>query len=136
MEQGTKNGIIWEESNNTGVNWMRFSHALCKFLEEGNEFDVDDSDPQSLQEMLEYYTKLRDMHKKTMIPLVRSTMTKLYSERGDSNLRPIDLVKEAQKHLDANGGTGWSKKVSTLSSINAQIKAINNKLSTNTQNSK
>lgn len=136
VEQGNKNGVYWEESDNPGVNWMRFSHALCKHLDEGKEFDMDDGDSQSLQEMLDYYTKLKDMHKKTMIPLVRSAMSKLYAEKNDANLRPIDLVKEAQQHLDANGGVVWSNKVSTLANLNAQIKSINNKLNSSTQNSK
>lgn len=126
--QGEKNGIHWEKNDHEGVNWMRFSHALCQHLEGGNVFPIDDADPEILQDMLKQYIQLRDLHKRTMIPHIRSAMSKLHSDRNDANLRPIDLLKEAHEHLSANGGHEWAEKVSTLTHLNSHISKLHKRL--------
>ena len=38
LDQGTKNGVRWEENGHEGVNWMRFSNALDKHLSANQPF--------------------------------------------------------------------------------------------------
>jgi hypothetical protein len=55
-------------------------------------------------------------------------MTKLHADKGDANLRPIDLLKEAHEHLNANGGHQWAEKVATLSSLNQHISKLQERI--------
>lgn len=129
LDQGKKNGVDWEEDKqNEGINWLRFSTALIKFFKAGNSFYTDDSDAESLQLMLNNYKSIRELHKRTMIPLVRAAMSKLASNTGTHVVRPMELLPEAYKHLDNYGGQDWSNKVSTLVQLNNSIKYLTKRL--------
>lgn len=131
LEMGKNNGLSWQEDNGReGVNWMRFSRALVKHLDEGKHFDTDSTDTESLQSMLDQYTQLRDMHKQTMIPHVRAGLSKLHAKGEITSKDPMEYLPQVYDHLDANGGHIWAEKVRTLSNLNSQIKNITEKLST------
>lgn len=128
IEHAKRNGVKWEEHPHEGVNWMRASRAMVRHLNSGKQIDTDDMDPETIKVMLDHYKVIRDHHKKTMVPHVRSAMYKLYSEKGDPSLNPTDLINEAHAHLRENGGRVWAEKVSTLSHLNNQISKLSEKL--------
>lgn len=128
IEEGKKSGVLWnEDGSNPGVNWMRFSSALVRFLEEGNDLDLEDSSTEILQEMLSHYTALRELQKKMMVPNIKYAVQNLQQD-SDVNHNFEELVGDAHKHLDTNGGQNWSNKVLTLSFINKQIRSLQTKL--------
>lgn len=127
LDQGKQNGVSWAEDKHEGKNWMRFSRALISHIDKGQPFDTDNADPDMLQQMKDQYHQLRDMHKQTMIPLLRGAMAKLHSD-GDGTKSPMDYLPEAYKHLDANGGHVWADKLMTLQHLNKQIKGISDRL--------
>lgn len=128
LEQGKLNGIKWDEHNHEGVNWMRFSHALHHHIDSGREFYPDNAHPEGIKTMLNHYTHLRELHKQSMVPHVRAAMSKLHAERGQSSTHPNDLIHDAYKHLDSNGGHVWTEKVATLHQLNTQIGKLSNRL--------
>ncbi len=128
LEHAKANGVNWEEHPHEGVNWMRASKGIVRHLDAGKEFDTDKMDSQTITHMLDHYRSLRDYHKQTMVPHLRSAMSKLHSEKGDPSLNPMDLLDEAHAHLRANGGRLWADKVSTLTHLNTQINNLSAKL--------
>jgi hypothetical protein len=128
IEQGKQNGVNWTEDKHEGKNWMRFSSALVRHLDEGNDFDIEDSNPDSLNQMKDLYHQLRDLHKQSMVPHVRAAMSKIHSEKGDDSKHPMDYLDDAYNHLDANGGHIWAEKVRTLNHFNQQIKKLSDKI--------
>jgi len=127
MEQGKLNGITWEEHNNEGINWMRFSRSLQTHLDSGKDFYPDNAHPEGIKTMLNHYVQLRELHKQSMVPHLRAAMSKLHLERGNSS-DTKGLLDDAYKHLEANGGHIWAEKVSTLHNINTQISKLSNRL--------
>lgn len=128
IDQGMKNGITWdEEKSNEGINWLRFSLALVKYLNEGNVFYTDDADDETLNKLLQAYTQIREIQKKLMIPHLRAAMSKISSEKG-TDVSPMDVLDEAYELLDQYGGTAWSDKVQSLSSVNRCIANLNVRL--------
>lgn len=128
IEQGKRNGVSWEEHGHEGVNWLRFSRALHTHLDSGKEMHVDNAHPDGVRTMLNHYVHLRELHKQSMIPHIRATMSKLRSELGDAASDPNKLMQDAYKHLDANGGHAWAEKVSTLHQFNTQIGKLGERL--------
>jgi len=128
LENGKANGIDWQEHSHEGVNWMRFSTALHRHLDEGNEFHMDNSDPETLKMLLSNYKNIREIHKKTMIPHIRAAMAKLHSEHGDGSLSHMDFLDKAYEHLEANGGHHWAEKVNSLVSLNRHINSLTERL--------
>lgn len=130
LDQGTKNGVRWEENGHEGVNWMRFSGALDKHLSANQDFHTDDADVATLKQMHDQYKQLRETHKQTMIPHVRGAMQRL-KEKDTSNTgsHHTEYLQQAYAHLDANGGHHWAEKVSTLQGLNSKIKGIAKRLS-------
>lgn len=128
IEHAKKNGVQWEQDSHEGVNWMRVSHAIVNHVNEGKDFHTDHVDSDTHQKMLEHYTSLRDLHKKDMIPHIRSTVAKLYSESPNKQLSNQELVDMAHEHLDANGGHVWAEKMHTLRHLNTHIENLKNKL--------
>jgi len=129
LEYAKKNGVQWEESPHEGVNWMRASRAIVHHLDQGKEFDTENlDDRETVKNMLDLYTKLREQHKKTMIPHIRSAMQKLRSEKDDTGVEPMSLINEAHEHLRQNGGHVWAEKVNSLVHMNSQIKKLTSKL--------
>src|SRR5690606_4479580 len=124
LEYAKSNGIQWEEISDEGINWMRASIAIVRHIDSGKEFDMDNIDEQTAQAMLEHYKSLKQFHKQTMVPLLRSAMAKLYAEKGDPSSSPMDLIDEAHDHLRDNGGEVWAEKLRTLHHINTQIKYL------------
>lgn len=134
MEQAKKKGISWEESNEEGINWMRFSNAMVHYLNAGGDFDMDEDNPELIQAMLDQYKQLRDLHKQSMIPHIRAAMAKIYADKNDKSLQPTDCLQEAHEHLAANGGQIWAEKLASLSHFNRQIKKLQDKLNSITEN--
>lgn len=132
IDQGKQNGVDWEESNDEGINWLRFSTALVKFLEAGNELHTDNADEGTLRSMFDNYNSIRELHKKTMIPHLRAAMSKLSSDRG-SEVRPMELLSEAYAHLDKYGGSTWADKVHTMSRLNTHISNLSRRLGMTTE---
>lgn len=128
LEHAKRNGVEWDEHPHEGVNWMRASRAISGHLNKGKEFDIDNTDKESVQAMLEHYTALREHHKKTMIPHLRSVMSKLHSEKGEPGSNPIDFLDEAHEHLNSSGNAVWREKLSTLKHFNTQIARLSDKL--------
>lgn len=130
LDQGTKNGVRWEENGHEGVNWMRFSNALDKHLSANQPFHTDDADVQTLKQMHQQYTQIRETHKKTMIPHVRGAMQRL-KEKDTTGMgkHHTEYLQQAYAHLDANGGHHWAEKVSTLHHLNSKIKGLTERLS-------
>lgn len=129
LEQGKRNGVQWQEDSHEGVNWMRFSGAVSRHMDEGKDFHIDDSDPALLNQMLTHYKLLKEMHKRTMVPHVRAAMQKLRMDSNDGSKGDMDYLNEAYAHLDANGGHHWSEKVSGLHSLNHHINHLTERLS-------
>lgn len=127
LDQGKKNGVSWEEDKNEGINWLRFSVALIKYLNDGNEFYTDDADEETLNKLLECYNQIKEIQKKLMIPHLRAAMSKISSERG-TDVAPMDVLNDAYKLLDQSGGKVWSDKVQSLVSINQAISGLNSRL--------
>jgi hypothetical protein len=128
LEQGRPNGVDWQEHSDENVNWMRFSTSLQRHLDKGNEFHVDNTDPQVLKQMLGHYKNLRDTHKQTMIPHVRAAMAKLHADHGDGSLSHMDFLKQSYDHLESNGGHHWAEKVHVLSNLNNHIDKLTTRL--------
>lgn len=128
LEHGRSNGIDWQEHTDSDINWLRFSTALGRHLDKGNEFHMDNADPEVLKQMLGQYKALRDTHKQTMIPHVRAAMAKLHAEHGDGSKSHMDFLQDSYDHLEANGGHHWSEKVNVLSSLNKHINKITERL--------
>lgn len=128
IEQGKKNNIPWEESSHDGVNWMRFSGATINHINQGRDFHMEDSDPTLLRNMIVHLTKMKEMHKQTMVPHVRAALHKLHENGGDPNKNPMDYLPEAYAHLEANGGHHWAEKIHTLNSLNAHISRMTKKV--------
>lgn len=128
LSQGRVNGVDWQEHKHEGVNWMRFSTALQRHLDEGKEFHMDNTDPEALKQMLAGYQSIRDSHKSTMIPHIRAAMAKLHSEHNDGSLSHMHFLDKAYEHLEANGGHAWAEKVSVLSSLNKHINKLTERL--------
>jgi len=128
LEHAKENGVSWEEHSHPGINWMRASSAIIKHIDKGNKFHTDGLDLETGKKMLDHYIQLREAHKKTMIPHIRSAVAKLHAEKGDSNTSPMDLLEEAHEHLKANGGHVWAEKLSTLHHINMQIKKLSDRI--------
>lgn len=128
IDQGTKNGINWDESKDDGVNWLRFSKALQSFLDANNDFYNDDADKATLTALLRSYTQIRELLKKTMIPHLRAAMSKLVSDDPTSINHPMEYLPEAYKLLDRTGGISWSHKINSLKHTNDQIKHLNKRL--------
>lgn len=134
IDQGKKNGIHWEEDRNDGINWLRFSIALVKYLDSGNEFHTDDADEETLNTMLQSYSQIRELQKKLMMPHLRAAMSKLASEKG-ADVAPMDMLEDAYKLLDQSGGKAWADKVQCLVSINQAIANLNTRLGKGTEGS-
>ncbi|MNW28691.1 hypothetical protein D3C74_55260 [compost metagenome] len=128
ISQGRANGVDWQEHKNPDINWFRFSTALHRHLDKGGQYHMDTEDPETLKQMLESYKGIRDLHKKTMIPHVRSAMAKLHSEHGDGSKSHMDFLKDSYSHLEANGGHHWSQKVSVLNGLNNHINSLTQRL--------
>jgi hypothetical protein len=129
LDQGKKNGVDWDEdTKNEGINWLRFSIGLIKFLDAGNDFHTDNADEASLQAMLKNYQDIMELHKKTMVPHLRAAMSKLQADKGTADSRPMEMLQEAYKHLDQYGGSAWADKVSTLSNLNSRVKNLSARL--------
>lgn len=128
LEHAKANGVRWEEHSHPGVNWMRASTSMVRHLNSGKEIDTDNMDKESLQAMLDHYKVIRDHHKNSMIPHIRSAMSKLHADKGDPSLNPMDLLDEAHEHLKSNGGKVWADKLSTLHSLNHHISSLSEKL--------
>ncbi|MMZ43535.1 hypothetical protein D1872_50910 [compost metagenome] len=128
VERGRANGVDWQEHGHEGINWMRFSTALHKHLDDGNEFHMDNDNPETLKQMLGHYTALRETHKQTMVPHIRAAMAKLHADHGDGTMSHMDFLDQAYEHLEANGGHHWAEKVSVLSSLNKHINRLTDRL--------
>lgn len=134
IDQGKKNGITWDEDNNDGINWLRFSMALIKYLNEGNVFYTDDADEGTLNKLLQAYTQIREIQKKLMIPHLRAAMSKISADRG-TDVEPMEVLEDAYKLLDQHGGTVWADKIQNLVNINKNIANLNIRLGKNTEGS-
>lgn len=128
LKHAKANGVTWEESPHEGVNWLRASSAIISHVDRGNDFHTDGLDKNTAQKMHKLYTQIRDYHKKTMTPHLRSAMSKLHSEKGDATTPPMDLLSEAHEHLNANGGHVWVEKVHTLVHLNKKIKHLESRM--------
>lgn len=128
LEQGKNNAVNWQEDKHEGVNWLRFSRALIDHIDQGKPFHMDDADPEMLNQMLDQYHQIRDMHKQTMVPHVRAAMSKIHSLRGDTSADPMSYLNEAYDHLEANGGHSWAEKVRTLTNLNNHIKKLSDRI--------
>jgi hypothetical protein len=128
IEHAKNNGVKWEEHSHEGVNWMRASKAITNHLDAGRDIDTDPMDEQSVRTMLDHYHVLRDHHKQSMVPHIRSAMAKLHAETGDPSAQPMDHLDAAHEHLKANGGKVWADKLHTLSHLNTQISTLTAKL--------
>ncbi len=128
MEHAKANGVNWEPHSHDGVNWMRASTGMVRHLEDGKDFDTDQMDEHSIRTMLDHYHVIRDKHKQTMIPHLRSAMAKLHADKGDPSLNPMDLLDDAHEHLKANGGQAWAEKTNNLNHLNSQINTLTSKL--------
>lgn len=129
LEHAKNNGVSWDEHHqHEGVNWMRASGSLVDHLDKHEDFHLDDMDLDTANSMLDNYKQLREHHKSTMYPHLRSAMAKLHSEKADANTPPLSLLDEAHAHLDANGGHVWREKVNTLSHFNRKIKYLDGRI--------
>jgi hypothetical protein len=128
LTHAKSNGVGWDEDNHEGVNWMRASSAIINHIDRGRSFHVDNLDFNTANKMMSHYTKLREDHKSTMIPHLRSAMSKLHAEKGDANTSPMDLIDEAHDHLRENGGQVWSDKLHTLNHLNTQIRHLSTRM--------
>jgi len=128
LQQGINNRLHWDEDKHEGVNWMRFSNALVNHLNEGKDFHLDDTDSSSLKAMLHHLSQAREYHKQTMIPHIKATMSKLYSESTDTTRNLMDYIHDAHKHLEANGGHHWAEKLRTLSHMNKHIDSLTKRI--------
>lgn len=116
----TQNGIQWEESNNEPVNWLRASMSLARHLDGKGEFITDNLTPELIQDLTQRYTELLEVHKKSMLPHIRSAMQKL-REEGDGTEQDMDLLQEAHVHLAKYGGATWADKIHTLRVLNTNL---------------
>ena len=128
LEHSKNNGVHWEEHSHPGVNWMRASGSLTRHLDNKKDFHTDNLDRETTMSMLDSYTRLREDHKKTMVPSLRSAMAKIHSDKGDTHAHPMDYLDDAHKHLEANGGHVWASKVHTLKHLNTQISHLSTRL--------
>jgi hypothetical protein len=128
MEHAKNNGVHWEEHSHEGVNWMRASGAIVNHLDSGRDFDTDQMDEHTVRTMLDHYHVIRDHHKQSMIPHLRSAMAKLHAETGDPSAQPMDHLDAAHEHLKANGGHVWAQKLHDLHHLNNQIRTLTEKL--------
>jgi len=118
-----KNGLLWNESNDEGINWMRVNRALKNHLEADGDFHTDDVDPRLLKQMHDHYHVMRELHKKTMVPHLKATMSKLSQDDGGSK-HPMEYLDKALEHLEANGGHIWRDKLTHLVHLNNKIKGL------------
>lgn len=128
LDHAEKNGVTWDKTGHEGVNWMRASRAISSHINRGNEFNMDDMSKESAQTMLDHYKVLRDHHKQTMIPHLRSAMAKLHSESGDPNSQPTDHLDAAHALLNNSANGVWKEKLDTLSHFNTQIAKLEGKV--------
>lgn len=128
LEHAKNNNVDWEQHHHEGVNWMRGATAIKNHLSRGKEFDTDTMDKDTVQTMLDHYKVLRDHHKNTMVPHLRSAMAKIHSDKGVPGSNPMDYLEEAHKHLRESGNPVWAEKVNTLSHFNTQIAKLSSKL--------
>lgn len=128
MEQTRKNNIPWEESGHEGVDWMRASGAVVNHLNQGRDFHMEDTEPEKMRQVLSHYTKMRELHKETMIPHVKAALQKLHQDGGDPHKNPMDYLEQVYAHLDQNGGHYWAEKVHVLTSLNRHIANMTSKL--------
>lgn len=117
------NGISWNKADHEGVNWMRACSAIIDYLEDNN-FYLEDMNLEEASEMLNLYNRIRDYHKMTMAPHLRSAMAKIHSYNRDNTKSDDDLLKSAHLHLDKYGGEDWRSKVYNLGVINRQIEYL------------
>lgn len=128
IEHAKNNGVHWEEHSHPGVNWMRASGSLSRHLSNGKDFHTDNLDRDTTMSMIKNYHEIREAHKKTMIPHLRSAMAKIHNDKGDPNAHPMDYLDDAHAHLEANGGKVWSDKIHTLRHLNHQIQHLSHRL--------
>lgn len=123
LNYAQQNGIQWDEDNHEGVNWLRASSAIVRHLENKKEFITDNLTPALIEELHQKYTELSEIHRRTMIPHLRSAMQKL-KEEGDGASQDMDMLEEAHIHLAANGGAVWADKLFMLRAINSQLEYL------------
>lgn len=128
MEHAKNNNIEWEPHHHEGVNWMRASRAIKNHIASGKDFETDPLDKETAQTMLDHYKVLREHHKETMIPHLRSAMSKIHADRGTPGSTPMDYLDEAHSHLKNSGNGVWAEKLNTLSHFNTQIAKLTSKL--------
>lgn len=121
IEHAKFNGILWKEAPHEGVNWLRASRSIIDYLDDNSEFLLEDLDIDTASSMLDLYNQLRELHKKTMYPHLRSAMNKIDSENRDSSKSNTELLNEAHSHVDKHGGWIWREKVDVLNTLNRQI---------------
>jgi hypothetical protein len=128
LEHAKENGISWKQADHEGVNWLRACSAIINYLNENNEFYMGDIDPESANSMIELYNQIKEYHKRTMNPHLRSAMDKIVEDSGD-NITPSDeLLNQAHELLDKSGGALWREKVDMLSNINRQINYLSQRM--------
>lgn len=128
MEHAQNNNVQWEPHQHAGVNWMRGATAIKNHIARGKDFETDSMDKHTVQTMLDHYKVLRDHHKETMVPHLRSAMAKIHADKGESGTTPMDYLDEAHKHLKNSGSKMWAEKVNTLSHFNTQIAKLSDRL--------
>ncbi|AYP68561.1 hypothetical protein EalM132_00047 [Exiguobacterium phage vB_EalM-132] len=124
IDHAKRNGVQWETNNHEGVNWMRASTAIVHHINNGGDFHTEHTDVETAKKMLHHYESLRELHKKDMVPHIRSTVAKLYHESADKHIPNEELVDKAHEHLEANGGHIWSAKMHTLRHLNTSINKL------------
>lgn len=129
IEHAKNNGVHWEEHHHPGVNWMRASGSLVRHLDNKKDFHTDNLDLDTAKGMLDNYSQLREHHKKTMVPHLRSAMAKIHSDKGDPKAHPMDYLEDAHAHLEANGGKVWAEKLHTLRHLNHQVHHLSSRIS-------
>lgn len=124
LKYAIDNGVQWEESNHPGVNWMRASASIIEHLNNNKAFFTDNITPEIAQQLLDMYAKVELLHKKTMIPHLRSAMQKLKEEDSATASHSMDKLADAHIHLAANGGSVWADKIFILRTLHTQMKFL------------
>ncbi|MDP4224881.1 MAG: hypothetical protein Q8910_00730 [Bacteroidota bacterium] len=128
MDKGKGNGVQWDDHNDEGVNWFRFSRALINHLDADKPFYVDDTDNDTLKNMHDHYVQLRSLHVKTMMPHVKEGLRHLQDKDVNSHKHPNEYLPQVYQHLAENGGHHWADKVRTLVHMNNRIKVLKQRL--------
>lgn len=132
IEAGKNHGITWEEHfGHPHINWIRFSSALCRFIESGKSFELFPKNSQQIQEELSHWEALKEITKKNMTPYVKSAMKGITQNTGNGNMStdPNALVSQSHESLNSTGGSDWCSEVETLSFINKKIQKLSSALS-------